>query len=288
MQIQKNGETFKHFDLKWKEFQNISWEPCFDEQLAFKLKEMSKKIFVALGGVGYGRTDIRVNEKGEPYFLEINPNCGIFYPAPEEDPTALGSADFVLIHDKIGHVKFVEHIIKCAIERAKKRFKKTEVRFRINSGYGLYAIVPIKEGEVIHYHEEKATYMTTKSNVNKTWDPTKKKWFEQYAYPITDELWAIWSDNPKDWNQINHSCDPNSWLDGLNVTARRDIKKGEQITMEYSTFCCDNMESFNCICKSNDCRGTVTGTDYLKPFIGEKYSGHTSDYVKTKRAQLNH
>jgi len=58
--------------------------------------------------------------------------------------------------------------------------------------------------------------------------------------------------------------------------------------MEYATFCCDNMETFNCLCKSKDCRVTITGKDYLKPFIGEKYSDHISDYVKTKRSLLDH
>jgi len=283
----KNGETFKHFDLKWKEFQNISCVTCDDAALEQQLKEMSKKIFMALGGVGYGRTDIRVNDKGQPFFLEINPNCGIFYPAPIDQPDALGSADFVLVHDKIGHVQFIHHIIECAIKRAKRRVKKTEIRFKINQGYGLFAKTEIPEGDLVYAHEERAHYLTTKEHVEKTWkDPLKKKWFEQYAYPVTDSLWAIWSSNPSEWTQINHSCDPNAWLVGLNVVARRTIRKGEQITMDYATFCCDNMETFKCSCRQNDCRGTVTGTDYLKPFVS-KYTTHISDYVNTKRNILH-
>jgi len=172
------------------------------------------------------------------------------------------------------------------LELQKKRLKKAEVRFRPNLGYGLYSKVSLKEGELIHQHEEKAQYLVTKKYIEKEWnDPLRKIWFERYAYPATDNTWHIWSDNPKDWLQINHSCDPNSWLEGLNLVARRDIKKGEQITMDYSTFCCDNLETFQCKCKSKDCRGTVTGTDYLKPFV-EKYSTHISDYVETKRKGL--
>jgi len=49
--------------------------------------------------------------------LEINPNCGIFYPAPPDQPDALGSADFILLHDPMGHVGFIEHIMQAAIER---------------------------------------------------------------------------------------------------------------------------------------------------------------------------
>lgn len=229
---------------------------------------------------------MRVNDKGEAFFLEINPNCGIFYPAPEEQPDALGSADFVLLHSKMGHTGFVEHIIDCALRRSRQTQKTTEVRFRSGHGYGLYAVVDIPEGALIHQHEEKAHYITTKRNVESTWkDPLKRKWFEQYAYPVTDTIWAIWSDNPNDWLQINHSCDPNSWLDGLNLVARKVIRKGQQVTMDYATFCCDNMETFQCRCGSAACRSTVTGTDYLKPFVGEKYGNHTSEYVEIKRRQ---
>jgi len=58
-------------------------------------------MFRALRGVGYGRADFRVNAKGEVYFLEMNPNCGLFYTAPDDDPGILGSADFILRQDKV-------------------------------------------------------------------------------------------------------------------------------------------------------------------------------------------
>ena len=50
-------------------------------------------------GVSYGRVDIRMNDNGDLYFLEMNPNCGIFY-TPKQN---YGSADFILHYDPIGH-----------------------------------------------------------------------------------------------------------------------------------------------------------------------------------------
>jgi hypothetical protein len=123
---------------------------------------------------------------------------------------------------------------------------------------------------------------------DKQWDAQKKSWFGSYAYPYTDEVWGIWSNNPLEWRPINHSCDPNSWLVGLDVVAKRDIKKDEQITMEYATFCVDNMSTFTCSCGSGKCRGTITGKDYLQPWVGEQYSSHVSDYVNTKRNNNKH
>jgi D-alanine-D-alanine ligase-like ATP-grasp enzyme len=178
-EIFDSGETFKHFDLKWKEFNNIQWRACQDEKLAEELKEMSKKMFVALGGVGYGRTDMRVNSKGEAFFLEINPNCGIFYPKDEKNPDALGSADFILVHDKnFDHHKFIEHIINCALYQHRKRQKIVEVRFKPSRGYGLYANRDILEGEIVQQNEEKPHYLVTKRYVESNWkDQIKKKWF---------------------------------------------------------------------------------------------------------------
>jgi D-alanine-D-alanine ligase len=92
---------------------------------------MTKKIFVGLRGVSYGRADIRVNKNGEPYFLEMNPNCGIFYKESEA-----GSADFILLNDPtMKHDAFLEHIIACAIKRHKAKVNKYEVRWYKKTGY---------------------------------------------------------------------------------------------------------------------------------------------------------
>lgn len=45
----------------------------------------------------------------------------------------------------------------------------------------------------------------------------------------TTQVWVTWSENPDDWLPLNHSCDPSTWLDGLNLVARRTLKKGEQV-----------------------------------------------------------
>jgi len=44
--------------------------------------------------------------------LEINPNCGIFYP-----PTDPGSADFSLLNDPMGHQGFMDLIIRAGLKR---------------------------------------------------------------------------------------------------------------------------------------------------------------------------
>lgn len=274
------GESFKHFEIKWINYQGMTCISCSDPILANRLKNISGKMFMGLNGVGYGRCDIRMNAAGDIFMLEINPNCGIFY-----SPSDPGSADYILMNDPLGHRGFLDRIIRAAIKHHQKRQKKWKVRFDKETHYGVYATRDIEAGDVVVPYEEKVHYLVSKAHVNKTWDDLHRKWFASYAYPLTDEIWGMWSDEPEKWIPINHSCDPNAWLEDLDLVARRKILKGEQITMDYATFCNEAMEEFRGSCGSLKCRGVILGTDYLQPFVQE-YGEHISDYVRNKRHSL--
>ncbi|MFT3769871.1 MAG: hypothetical protein QM820_30945 [Minicystis sp.] len=106
------GETFKHFDLKWVAYEGIGWFPVTDEVLALRLRDAAARMFVGMSGTGYGRCDLRMDADGALHMLEINPNCGIFYPQG-----AFGSADIILAHDPIGHRGFLSHLFEVALTR---------------------------------------------------------------------------------------------------------------------------------------------------------------------------
>ena len=110
------SESFKHYDLKWVHYDSLKCVPCDDPVLAVRLQAMAKKMFVALNGSGYGRCDFRMDAHGELYLLEINPNCGIFFPADE-----LGSADFILTQHEDGHRIFIERIMRAGLNRHQHR-----------------------------------------------------------------------------------------------------------------------------------------------------------------------
>lgn len=64
---------------------------------------------------------------------------------------------------------------------------------------------------------------------------------------------------------VNHSCDPNTYIDGQVVfRALRDIKKDEFITVDYGTFHLIKQKDPIPVCKcgAKNCRGKVTGEDY--------------------------
>jgi D-alanine-D-alanine ligase len=104
------NESFKHYDLKWENYDEMTCVPCADPLIATRLQTMAKKFFRALDGSGYARCDFRMDARGELYALEINPNCGIFYP-----PHELGSADFILTQYPNGHHDFIERLVRAAL-----------------------------------------------------------------------------------------------------------------------------------------------------------------------------
>ncbi len=107
------GESFKHYNMKWVEYEKMSVAPVNDARIEKVLREQTARLFRTMNGNGYARCDYRMAADGTIYMLEINPNCGIFY-APEEP----GSADFSLINDPVwNHQKFLKLIIRSAQKR---------------------------------------------------------------------------------------------------------------------------------------------------------------------------
>ncbi|HPK37926.1 MAG TPA: hypothetical protein PLH01_06560 [Kiritimatiellia bacterium] len=76
--------------------------------LARKLTNLTVKAFRALGGWGYGRVDIRLDEAGEPHVLEVNCN-----PCLEEDVALARSAKAA----GIAYPQLLQMIIDAAFEK---------------------------------------------------------------------------------------------------------------------------------------------------------------------------
>ena len=104
-----SGESFKHYDMKWVEYEKMSVAVVDNPKIQKTLRDQTMRVFKELGGNGYARCDYRMDANGVIYMLEINPNCGIFYPPHEP-----GSADFSLLNDPTDHTKFMKLIIRNA------------------------------------------------------------------------------------------------------------------------------------------------------------------------------
>jgi D-alanine-D-alanine ligase-like ATP-grasp enzyme len=109
------GETFKHFDLKWKDHASMSYAPCENKNMSEKIAVASSEMFKVMHGKGYARCDLRVNSKGDLFMLEINPNCSIYFPKHD-----CSSADQILFSEKNGHELFTKMILESAIKRMER------------------------------------------------------------------------------------------------------------------------------------------------------------------------
>lgn len=250
------GRSFKTYALKTSELHPDCNKPCSDALLERKLKEATRKIFKGFNGVGYARLDFRVNEDGEIFFLEINFTCSVFYTDGYE-----GSADFILKYDEVGQAGFLHHIISEGIARHQRKIKAYAMKGDSISGFGIYATRNIREGEVVFTGEERSHRIVTRRFVESNWNDDQKLNFRRYAYALSEEVFALWADDPSEWAPQNHSCEANTAVDGLNVLAARNIRKGEELTLDYAVFLDDSMEPFECKCGASTCRGMITGVN---------------------------
>lgn len=90
------------------------------------------------------------------------------------------------------------------------------------------------------------------------------------------------------WMLVNHSCEPNL-VDSSHkepegeAVAARDIRKGEELTYDYTHQYYDrNLHSFKCLCGKPSCRKFVTGFQGLTEPEKERLWPHVSEYIQAK------
>ncbi|MBL0145960.1 MAG: SET domain-containing protein-lysine N-methyltransferase [Chitinophagaceae bacterium] len=247
------GNQFKTYALKTSELHPNANIACTDIELQAKLTASATQIFKSFGGVGYARLDFRVNDKKDIFFLEINFTCSVFYKDGYE-----GSADYILKHDGLVS-QFLRHIINEGIARHKQEQKKYNIKGNSIAGYGIYANQDILANDLIFNGEGMAQRIITRRFVEQNWDIKERLIFAKYAYPLSKEVYLLWDNNPAEWAPQNHSCNANTGYNGLNVIALTNIKKGEELTLNYASFLDETMQPFNCQCGAPNCSGYITG-----------------------------
>ena len=247
------GPHFKTYDLKVTQFHPECNVPCAEPDLSDRLKAAAVQVFSGFTGEGYARMDFRVDAAGRIFFLEVNFTCSVFYPEGYQ-----GSADYVLAFDGIGQAGFLRAIIDEGLARHARRQLPYAVR-PSRDGFAMFAARDLPCGSVVFEGEGRPQRIVTRSHVERTWPAADRDVFYRYAYPISPEIFVLWDTEPTGWAPQNHSCDPNTEFVGLNLVARRDIRSGEELTVDYATFYDRHMTSFDCDCGSPNCRGRVEG-----------------------------
>lgn len=82
---------------------------------------------------------------------------------------------------------------------------------------------------------------------------------------------------------LNHSCDPNVGVRGqITFVAMRDIVAGSELTLDYAMIDGDPQERMECSCGASRCRGMITGDDWRRPELQERYSGFFSRFIEDR------
>jgi SET domain-containing protein len=148
------------------------------------------------------------------------------------------------------------------------RSPKTEVKASPIEGLGLFARLAIARGEIVAV---KGGYVLTRAE----WAPLGRE-LGPAEIQLTDDLViAPVSADERDGAMLytNHSCDPNIALQGQIVfVAMRDIAAGEELTHDWATTD-DDDDAMTCHCGSPRCRGTISGKDWQRRDLQERYRG---------------
>jgi uncharacterized protein len=88
---------------------------------------------------------------------------------------------------------------------------------------------------------------------------------------------------------INHSCDPSLWFrDAFTLEARRLVLPGDELTLDYALFEADDSfrAAWTCQCGAADCRGSVTGRDWMRKDVQSRYVGRFTPLLNKRIAAM--
>ena len=113
------------------------------------------------------------------------------------------------------------------------------------SGLGVFAVRDFKKGEIVLRWD--VSQQLSKEEASQASESEKN-------YIAFFDGKYILQKAPE--RHVNHSCEPNTFVKDFCDIALRDIKKGEEITSDYSTVPVPSM-NIKCNCGSEKCRGII-------------------------------
>lgn len=144
-------------------------------------------------------------------------------------------------------------------------------------GRGLFAIKPIKKGEIVAI---KGGYIIDWETLEKY-----KNLIGASYLQIADNLLLAPLKKTEVENVmifLNHSCDPNVGMRGeITYVAMRNIKAGEELVIDYAMMDDDSWR-MKCKCGSKNCRRLITGRDWKRKELQHRYGKYFSSFLLYK------
>ena len=154
---------------------------------------------------------------------------------------------------------------------------KAVVRESRIHGRGLFAAEAFGAGEVVCV---KGGYVFDRAALK-----SMPAWYGAAEIQVAEDLFiGPLSEDEREGSMVfsNHSCEPNVGVRGQIVfVAMRAVEAGEELTHDWATTDDDDYE-LACRCGARDCRQVITGQDWRRPELQEKYRGYFSFYLEEK------
>jgi SET domain-containing protein len=144
-------------------------------------------------------------------------------------------------------------------------------------GTGLFAVESITAGEIVCV---KGGYIFNREQLD-----SMPEWFRAAEIQVAEDLFiGPLGPEEREGSMLfsNHSCEPNIGVRGQIVfVAMRDIEAGEELTHDWATTDDDDYRIV-CRCVAASCRKILTGKDWQRKDLQQKYEGYISWYLEEK------
>lgn len=149
------------------------------------------------------------------------------------------------------------------------------------AGMGAFAVAPISQDEIVWVRSGRILTVGEGVQLDER--------LLGFSIQIQDDFLLCATDEEEVADFIirfNHSCSPNVGISGeVTYRAMRDIEEGEELTVDYAMFVTREYH-LDCLCGSSECRGIITGEDWRKPELIEKYGKYFAYYIQQKHAEI--
>jgi uncharacterized protein len=153
---------------------------------------------------------------------------------------------------------------------------RTDCRWSPIEGRGMFAVAPLAAGTVVAIWG---------GVILSEADLRAGRARAQSVINIDDDMYlgSLVTMPPQPDEFMNHSCQPNVWLrDAITLVTMRAIAAGEELTLDYALFEADPQWQMMCRCGMPTCRGTITGNDWQRIELHQRYRGHFSPYIQKR------
>ena len=158
---------------------------------------------------------------------------------------------------------------------------KTEKRDSAIEGRGLFAKADIAKDEIVAVKGGHVFDSKTLKDLETLGPAEVQIDDELHIGPISE------AEREGSMMHLNHSCDPNVGVRGeISFVAMRNIEAGEELTFDYAMTDNSNYE-MECNCGAQSCRRLITGRDWQRRDLQERYGNYFSIYLLRKFMDTN-